>query len=163
VIVADAPLAEPSFHFAEDERAELERCRYPVTPQRSLSVIELATAWALHVSKIGADRTASPDAPATWGPHDLVAALYIRDFLAECIGQLPAELGEKVSVAIRPYDEVFRSVTQLDRDRLVAHVAEVSVIDKPWWWHRIPDSGPMLDELRAFRSPDEGQECGKLQ
>ena len=149
--MTDKSPAEPRFHFADGERAELESCRYEMTPQRSLSVIELMAAWALHVNKIGADRTALPDDPATWGPHDLVAALYIRDFLAECVSRLSTELGDRVGAAIRPYDDMFRSVTQLDRDHLVARVAEMSMIDKPWWWHRIPDSGPMLDELLAFR------------
>jgi hypothetical protein len=150
VSVTDAPLDEPNAHFTEGERAELESCRYQMTPQRSLSVIELATAWALHVRKIGADRTMSPDDPRTWGPHDLVAALYIRDFLADCVSRLPAELRVKASAAIRPYDEMFQALTQPDSDRLVARVAESSLEGKPWWWHRIPDSGPMLDELRTF-------------
>jgi hypothetical protein len=66
------------------------------------------------------------------------------------LGRLSVELGEKVSSAIQPYDVMFRSITQEDRDQLVERVAEQSVSDKPWWWHRIPDSGPMLDELMIF-------------
>jgi hypothetical protein len=147
--VTDGPLDDPGA-FTESERAELESCRYQVSPQRSLTVIELATAWALHVRKIDGDRAAPPDDPRTWGPHDLVAALYIRDFLADCLSRLPGGLGEKASAAIRRTDEMFVAVTQPDDGHLVAPVAEVDVAGKPWWWHRIPDSGPMLDELRAF-------------
>jgi hypothetical protein len=150
VSVTDGPLDEPNARFTDSERAELESCRYQMSPQRSLNVIELATAWALHVRKIDADRTMPPDDAHTWGPHDLVAALYIRDFLADCLSRLPERLNEKASVAIRPYDEGFLAVTQPDDDQVVARVAEVDVAGKPWWWHRIPDSGPMLDELRAF-------------
>jgi hypothetical protein len=91
-----------------------------------------------------------PDDPGTWGAHDLVAALYIRDFLADWISRLSAELHYKVITAIRPYDEKFLELTQPDGEHLVARAAALSLEDKPWWWHRIPDSGPVLDELRAL-------------
>lgn len=148
--MTDAPLDEPNARFTEGERTELESCRYQASPRRLLSVIELATAWALHVRKIDADRTMPPDDPGTWGPHDLVAALYIRDFLADCVSRLSAELRDKVITAIRPYDEMFREVTQPDGEHLVARAAALSLEDRSWWWYRIPDSGPMLDELRAL-------------
>ena len=62
--------------------------------------------------------------------------------------QKAEELSGKVIAAIRRYDELFLAVTQSDDDHLVTHVSELDLADKPWWWHRIPDSGPMLDELR---------------
>lgn len=145
-----APLSELKSHFTESERTELESCRYQVTPEKSLSVIELAAAWAAHVHKIGADRTMPPDDPRTWGPYDLVAALHIRDFIACCVHRLPPELRDKVIAAILPYDQMFREMTQSDDSQLVARIEEESVEGKPWWWHRIPDSGPLLDELRAL-------------
>ena len=148
--MTDGPLDEPDAHFTESERAELEACRYQVTPHKTLSVIQLAAGWARHVRKIGADRTMPPDDPGTWGPYDLVAALHIRDFLADCADQLPMDLREKVSAAILPYDQLFRDMTQPDDDQLVALVEEENVAGKPWWWRRIPDSGPLLDELRAL-------------
>lgn len=148
--MTDAPLEKSNAYFTEGERAELESCQYHLTPERSLSVIELATSWALHVRKIDSDRTMPPDDPARWGPHDLVAALYIRDFLNRCISWLPTELGEKVIDAIRPYDDMYRAITHPDDKRIMARVAERSVTNKPWWWHRIPDSGPMLKELEEF-------------
>jgi hypothetical protein len=148
--MTDAPLDEHNSHFTESERAELDSCRYQVTPDKSLSVIELVTAWAAHVRKIGADRTMPPDDPRTWGPYDLVAALHIRDFLARCADRLPAELRDKVIAAIVPYDQLFREMTQPDDSQLVARIEQESVAGEPWWWHRIPDSGPLLDELRAL-------------
>jgi hypothetical protein len=148
--MTDAPLDNPNAHFTKEELGELESCRYQVTPDRSLSITELAASWAAHVRKIGADRTMPPDDPRTWGPYDLVAALHLRDFLARCTDRLPTELREKVIVAVLPYDQMFRDITQPDDDQLVALIEDESVADKPWWWHRIPDSGPMLDELRAF-------------
>jgi hypothetical protein len=48
-----------------------------------------------------ADRSVPPDDPGTWGPHDLVAALCIRDFLADWVSRLSAELRDKVTTATR--------------------------------------------------------------
>jgi hypothetical protein len=148
--MTDGPLEEPNAHLTDDERALLESCRYQVAPQRSLSVIQLAASWARHVRKIGTDRTMPPDHPQTWGPYDLAAALHLRDFLADCISRLPAKLGDKVIAVVRPYDEMFQEMTQPDDDHLVQMVSDSSLEGKPWWWHRIPDSGPMLDEFRAW-------------
>lgn len=148
--MTDAPLNEPNAHFTDGERMELQACRYQVTPDTSLSIIQLAASWAAHVRKIGADRTMPPDHPRTWGPYDLVAALHIRDFLARCADQLSPELKAKVITRILPYDQMFQDITQPDDNQLVARIEGESVADKPWWWHRIPDSGPMLDELRAL-------------
>jgi hypothetical protein len=150
VIVTDAPLDEQAPLFTERERAELDPYRYQLTPGKSLSVVDLATAWAAHVRKIGADRTRPPDDPRTWGPYDLVAALHIRDFLARCADTLPVELKDKVSAAVVPSDQLFREMTQPDDSQLVARIEQQSVAGKPWWWHRVPDSGPLLDELRAL-------------
>lgn len=147
--MTDAPSGSNA-HFTKGEWTDLEACRYQVTLERSLSVIELTAAWAAHVRMIGADRTMPPDDPRTWGPHDLVAALHLRDFLSHCAEQLPRELKDKVNAVIVPFDEMFQEITQPDDSHLVALVENESVADKPWWWHRIPDSGPMLDELRAF-------------
>lgn len=148
--MAEGPLNEPGVHFTEDEQAELEACRYQVTPDTSLSVIQLAAGWACHVRKISTDRTMPPDDPHTWGPYDLVAALHLRDFLARCTERLPRELRDKVIAATLPYDQMFRDITQPDDDQLVALIEDESVAGKSWWWHRIPDSGPMLDELKTF-------------
>jgi hypothetical protein len=150
MIVTNEPLDELGARLTGTERADLESCRYQMTPERSPNVLELVAAWALHVRKIDADRTRPPDDPRTWGPHDLVAALYIRDFLADCLSRLPAALSDKVIAAVHPHDELFQAVTQDDYGQFVARVADLDVTGRPWWWHLIPDSGPMLDELRAL-------------
>lgn len=145
-----APLDEQGPLFTERERAELDPYRYQVTPHKSLNVVELATAWAAHVRKLDADRTMPPDDPRTWGPYDLVAALHIRDFLVRCAEQLPAELKDRVAATVAPSDQLFQEITQPDDGQLVARVEQESVAGRPWWWHRVPDSGPLLDELRAL-------------
>jgi hypothetical protein len=132
--------------FTAAERAELDRYRH-TAGRTSRGTLDLMVAWGLHVEKIDLDRASTVSDPGAWGPHDLVAALFIRDFLEANVLKLPPALHAKVMTFVSGYDERFRSVTQADEEHLVESVAELVVAGRGWWWHRVPDSGPIREEL----------------
>ena len=133
--------------FTEGETIELESCRHEVNPHRSFSTRDLVISWALHVDKIDRDRFKSADDRSIWGGYDLVAAMSMRDFLAGCIDRLPEPLRGKVVATTEKYDRQYRSITVADDDGLMERFTDGELSSAPWWWHRIPDRGPTLDEL----------------
>lgn len=136
-------------HFTSDELEVLDSCRYNYADGRSTGVVDLIVAWMLHVDKIDADRSAALDDPKTWGPYDLIAAMTMRKFVERCIEQLPDTLGAKVMSVVSVPDDHFRAITQPDTDDLVLRFEDDVAGETAWWWHRIPDSGPILMELRG--------------
>ncbi|WP_280319516.1 hypothetical protein [Nocardia wallacei] len=135
--------------FDDGEVAELESCRHQVNEWRSFGVLDLLVSWALHVEKIDSDRFKSPADRGVWGGYDLVAAFSVRDFLAGCIEQLGNPLKDKVIRLAERYDTRLRSITIDDEKQVLRRYVEVDLTAAPWWWRRIPDSGPLLEELRG--------------
>ncbi|MFJ1459614.1 hypothetical protein [Nocardia sp. N2S4-5] len=133
--------------FEDSEIAELESCRHQVNEWRSFGVLDLLVSWALHVEKIDSDRFGSAGDRGVWGGYDLVAAYSIRDFLAGCIERLGEPLKDKVLGVVDVYDTRLRSVTVRDDKRVLGRYVDSDLSAAPWWWHRIPDSGPLLEEL----------------
>ncbi|WP_280270701.1 hypothetical protein [Nocardia wallacei] len=133
--------------FDGHEALELESCRHQVNEWRSFGVLDLLVSWALHVEKIDSDRFGSAGDRGVWGGYDLVAAYSIRDFLAGCIERLGEPLKDKVLGVVDVYDTRLRSVTVRDDKRVLGRYVDSDLSAAPWWWHRIPDSGPLLEEL----------------
>jgi hypothetical protein len=136
-------------HFSRDELARLDDCTLTLGTSKLVTIIDLIVGWATHVDKIDCDRIESLDNPKTWGPYDLLAAMSIRTFLQGCVDRVPAPLRAKVVAVIDRHDGHFWAITQPDIEHLVSKFEDTDVDQKPWWWHRVPDSGPMLEELRA--------------
>ncbi|SEC52144.1 hypothetical protein SAMN04489727_4054 [Amycolatopsis tolypomycina] len=149
VSVNEEPALQVDDTFSEAERVELSAFRYAVDDEKSLGVLDLLVAWALHVRKIGADRAKPASDRDVWGAHDLVAAMFLRSFLAVCLEELPQPLHGKVAEQVARHDERFKSMTRPDDERLLEQVAGEDLSAKPWWWHRVPDSGPIAEELRG--------------
>lgn len=113
-------------------------------------VIQLRDAWAAHVRKIDADRALPYEDHTVWNEHDLCAALIIRDCLQLAIDGLPAEVASKATEYAATVDESFRSYTVADSGRRMAAVAEMGLRDRGWWWFRVPDSGPIVQDLARW-------------
>ncbi|MBF6172902.1 hypothetical protein [Nocardia blacklockiae] len=135
--------------FDDREKTELDSCRHQVNEWRSFGVLDLLVSWALHVEKIDSDRFRVAHERGVWGAYDLVAAFSIRDFLAECIERLDGPLKGKVADVAEEHDARLRAITVEDGEKLLLPYVDFELTTAPWWWHRIPDSGPLLDELLA--------------
>jgi hypothetical protein len=136
-----------SARFTTDELATLDRQPCRLSSGRSMTALELLTAWSLHVHRIGRERSESAEDPRTWDANDFVAALLLRDFLEDCVVGLPAPLRSKVAELADGVDELFTSITQVDDRHLIDQVTDREQAGRQWWWQRIPDSGPILTYL----------------
>jgi hypothetical protein len=141
------PEADLSARFTTYELATLARHPCQLAPDRSMTAIELLTAWSLHVQRIDRERSESGQDPRTWDANDFVAALLLRDFLADCLVHLPPPLQSKVAEFVDDVDELFTSITRVDDRHLIDQVTDREQAGRQWWWQRIPDSGPILTHL----------------
>jgi hypothetical protein len=116
--------------------------------------IDLARFWAMEVDAVDASRTADPADPSSWGAHDFVGSLFMRDHLARSIQQLPAPLRERLIGLVRETDERFMSLTTADQRGLAALLGMVDGSQRSWWWQRLPVSGLIRDEFdETFPTP----------
>src|ERR1700759_5711973 len=100
------PEAAFSGRFTTDELATLDRQPFRLSVGRSMTALELLTAWSLHVHRIDRERSESGADPRTWGPNALVRALPLRAFLEDCMVRLPAPLRSKVAELADGVDEL---------------------------------------------------------
>ena len=112
--------------------------------------IRLADSWTAHVEKIDRDRALPWSDRTVWNEYDLCATLAIRDYLDAAINNLPAPLAVKVSKYSAGSDRRYRSITVTDSGKRMAAVAEVDPSGRGWWWYRVPDSGPILEDLTRW-------------
>jgi hypothetical protein len=74
----------------------------------------------------------------------------MRDFLQDAPDQLPASLRKRLQTWVAESDERFRSYTVDDPAGRMATIAEVDLTGRPWWWRRVPDSGPITEDLARY-------------
>jgi hypothetical protein len=132
----------------ETEVARLNETVVPLSPDRSLGLADAVRAWWEHVSKVETDLTAGPADRSVWGAHDLVAALVIRDLVAEGLSRLGPEMSTRVEPVVADVDRRFVEVTEEDPERSIERVDGRSAEGRGWWWGRIPERGPIHDELQ---------------
>lgn len=136
-----------SRRFSQPELAELDSVRHAINESKSFGTLELLTGWAHNVAKIDADRIAQPSDSRAWGGYDLVGALSLRDFLQGCIDRLAEPVRSKVVASTEEFDQQFRSITMHDENHLIEQFTDGGLAAAPWWWHRVPGSGPLLADL----------------
>jgi hypothetical protein len=136
--------------FTDEEIAEIEAHAVPFTEERQLDAIDLATAWEVRVRKIDLDRTLPWSDRSVWNEHDLAGTLFIRDFLQDALDQLPGSLRERLEHWVNEVDDRFRSYTVDDPAGRMATIADVDLTGRPWWWRRVPDSGPIVEDLAHY-------------
>ena len=136
--------------FSDAEIAEIAAHPIQFTEQRALDAVDLAIGWDNRVKKMDADRTLPWSDHSVWNEHDLAGSLFIRDFLQEALNQLPRSLRRRLEEWVARTDDHFRSYTMDDQIGRMARIAEVDLTDRPWWWHRIPVSGPIVEDLARY-------------
>jgi BMFP domain-containing protein YqiC len=87
-----------------------------------------------------------PD-PKIWGAYDLVGTLFNRDKVEAMLARLPEALADKVRGVVDEFDEEYRAITVDDDRGEIVEIGDVSRDRDGWWWHRIPDRGPVREEL----------------
>jgi hypothetical protein len=85
-----------------------------------------------------------------WNEHDLAGTLFARDFVQDALDQLPPSLRERMARWVAESDERFRSYTVDDPAGRMAKVARIDLAGRPWWWRRVPDSGPITEDLARY-------------
>lgn len=112
--------------------------------------IDLAVAWELHVRKIDQDRGLPWSDRSVWTEHDLAGALFLRDRVGNALNNLPSTLATKLRPYVDASDTRFRSFTIEDSGERIAKIASVDVTGRAWWWFRVPDSGPIAQDLARY-------------
>ena len=136
--------------FDDDEIAEIGTHPIVLGESTEGDAIDMAMAWAAHVQKIDADRVLPWEDHSVWTEHDLAAALYIRDFLQLALDRLSPSLRDRLQQYVTTIDEHFQSYTVDDPAGRMAKVADVDLTGRPWWWRRVPDSGPIVQDLANY-------------
>jgi hypothetical protein len=132
------------------EVAEIEARAVPMGVGRTADALELATGWAARVEKIDRDRALPWSDRTVWNEHDLAGSLFQRDFLAEALDALPEPTRSKLAAWVEAADERFRGYTTDDPSGRMGKVAEVDPAGRGWWWRRVPDSGPIVEDLARY-------------
>ncbi|MFJ6750434.1 MULTISPECIES: hypothetical protein [unclassified Streptomyces] len=112
--------------------------------------IGLAVAWQKNVSKIDSDRSLPATDRSVWTEHDFAGALFLRDHLERALQQLSPSVREKLERYVAEADGLFRSCTVDDPELRMLRVAEIDSAGRKWWWSRIPDSGPIAEDLARY-------------
>jgi hypothetical protein len=141
--------AELQAMFSDAERAEIAEAK-PLPGADKPDALGLAVAWAAHVEKIDNDRALPWTDRSVWTEHDLAAALFMRDSVANALGQLRKDLAERLAAYVSVADDRFRSFTKDDSGERLAKIAHVDLAGRGWWWFRVPTSGPIAQDLARY-------------
>ncbi|MEV5650234.1 hypothetical protein AB0L57_18460 [Nocardia sp. NPDC052254] len=136
--------------FSDNELAELEQNSIALKTGERRDAVRLADSWAAHIDKIDHDRALPWSDRSVWNEYDFCAALAIRDYLNTAIENLPAPLSDKVSEYVSEADERYQAITAEDSGKRMAAVAQVDRTGRGWWWYRVPDSGPIVEDLARW-------------
>lgn len=135
-----------------NERERLEAVVVDLGYDRRRTLPALVQGWSGHVDRLVAERDLDPDDGRRWNAHDLVAALYLRDFVERGLREAPADLAALGRRAVGPADAAFDAFTVPDPEGLLrAFIPDDEPLGKGWWWRRVPASGPVAHDLRELR------------
>jgi len=136
--------------FTDAEIAEIESRPVVLNESTKLDAIDLAVGWMNDVQKIDEDRALPSSNRSIWTEHDLAGTLFLRDFLQKALDQLSPSVKSRMEDYVRQTDERFRSYTVDDPAGRMAAVAAVDLATRPWWWRRVPESGPIAEFLTQY-------------
>lgn len=118
----------------------LDQVNVQLSDTREITLAELLGAWRAHVDIIQSEQEFDPG--TGWTAHDLVAALLIRDRIAEVLEAQPAGVRADAAESLAAADTVFSEMTVEDADGVVRRFAE-NLSASAWWWSRLPRRGPI--------------------
>jgi len=128
---------------------ELESIAVDMGHGRSRTMAELIGGWQRHVTRLD-EESRMPVQRSTWGAHDYFAALSLRDWVRDGASSLSSDLKRLVDFRVSDADRLLRHFTDPDARGLVARFGRATPGADAWWWHRIPRSGPVRDELETW-------------
>lgn len=129
---------------------ELDESQVQVSPENAVGVGGLLRAWWEHVSKLVSDLSVPPNDHGVWGAHDYLAALIIRDRLAEGLSHIDPKIMRAVAPAVTEADKMFEGYVEMDADGCASRIDGRSHSAKAWWWERVPKAGPVRDEIEQY-------------
>lgn len=107
-----------------------------------LSIMQLADDWAKYVLRLEGERIEVGSDLA--GIKEFVAGLMVRDRLEK---GLNPDAGDTAPPAlVLAVDALYRGCTHKDDHRVLVLLDE-DLPTRPWWWERIPASGPLASEF----------------
>lgn len=112
----------------------------------SLTLGELVDGWQQHVQRFVAELDTDPHDRTTWGVHDYIGALHLRDAVERGLALL--QDGEQADAIrhVTPVDRKLEEQTEPDEAALLG-VFPSDSSGGSWWWHRVPTRGPIRTEL----------------
>lgn len=130
-----------------------------LSEQTSMDVFDLALAWASKVRKIDLDRALPRSDRSVWTEHDLAGMLFWRDFVAEGLHRLRPALRTRLEQFVQQADDRFRSITVEDSGRRMMAIAAVEPTGRAWWWYRVPETGPIAEDLAGYSTRGRPRRC----
>mgnify|MGYP006965540473 CR=1 FL=1 len=115
---------------------------------------ELLRAWKLHVTRF-VDEASKPPSDIAWGAHDLVAALILRDFIAEGIARVPSKVATRIQLELAAADANYLSFSEPDHAGVLRSFADLPQREGYWWWDRLPSRGMARDEIMTWTKPGQ--------
>lgn len=126
---------------------ELEGILKPVTSSHSLSLATMLRGWSRHVRRfVGGIHSTPINDAVIWGADDYIAALTIRSMIEETRTEVPSGLATQFDAWLDRVDAEYRDFAVPDEQGLIPRWVHDEVPDG-WWWHRVPPSGPILEDL----------------
>ncbi len=107
---------------------------------------EAILAWSQHVKRLVEDSRGYARRDS-WGAHDFVAALFLRDLVASMVGTASGGQRDEMSARVRVADAEFLSFTEMDDTRMVQRFADETIEHREWWWNGRPSAGSIRLEL----------------
>ena len=137
-------------YFSEGEITDIKSRPIRLGTGEERDAIRLADSWEAHVEKIDRDRALPWSDRTVWNEFDLCAALTIRDRLESAMNNLSEILGARMAGYVAEADDRFMSITVEDSGKRMGAVAELDITGRGWWWFRIPNSGPIVEDLARW-------------
>jgi hypothetical protein len=138
------------------ELLDLQEITVSLSTDRKISLISLVKGWAKHVDRLETEHSSTHASdPCSWTVWDYIAALLLRDRIAETITLISDPLGSKTRAWVeKKPDAKLYSFTQADDSgifaRFASEIAEENLFSKGWWWSRVPVSGPVHEDLEEW-------------
>lgn len=106
------------------------------------SLLELLDDWANRVLKLeeGAQTTTADELA---GIKEFVALLQVRDRLEQALAD---EKESSVPALVKAVDALYSAYTLRDDHKVLAKLDDAAPTE-PWWWSRIPATGPLAAEF----------------
>lgn len=142
--------AELRSMFDDGEVAEIESNKLSLSESTKVDAFDVALSWASKVRKIDLDRALPRSDRTVWNEHDLAGMMFWRDHLQKCLDQLRPALRARLQRFVANADSQFRSITVDDSGQRMASIADVTLSGRSWWWHRVPNSGPIAEDLAGY-------------